>query len=59
VRIESLDGSVRQLAESIVSVDERVDRLAVDMSSQFGETHALIRLSHTHLDARLTALEGR
>jgi chromosome segregation ATPase len=58
VRIESLDGSVRQLAESILTVDQKVDRLAVDMSRRFSETHALIRLSHKHLDDRLTALEG-
>ena len=59
VRIEALDGSVRQLAESVVAVDQKVDRLDDRMGREFDDVRSLIRLSYRQLDQRVSALENR
>lgn len=59
VRIESLDGAVRLVAEGVASVDDKLDRFRVEVGHEFEDVRAEIRLSYGKLDQRITALEGR
>jgi predicted nucleic acid-binding Zn-ribbon protein len=59
VRIEALDGSVRQLAESVIAVDQKVDRLENKMDRQLDDMRSLVPLSHRQLEQRVTTLEDR
>jgi len=59
VRIESLEGTVRQVAESVTALDEKVDRHKADSDRQFDDVRSLIRVSYRQLDHRVTALEDR
>ena len=58
---ERLEGQIRQVAEGVAGLDERLDRrfslLDERIDRQFEETRAMIRLSYTELDRRLKILE--
>jgi hypothetical protein len=60
---EDLRGMIRLLAEGLVAVNERIDRLETRvetrMAEGFAELRDLIRLSYTDLDGRVRVLEGR
>ena len=58
ILVEDVRGDVRLVAEGVVAVNERVDRLEIRMDERFEETNALIRLSYRDLDRRVTTLEG-
>ena len=55
---ESLDSKIQMVAEGVLNVSEKLDRLKVEMHGESQETRALIKLSYTELDRRLTTLEG-
>jgi chromosome segregation ATPase len=59
---ENLRSDMQLLAEGLVAVNERIDRvetrLEAKMDERFGETHALIRLTYRDLDGPVTTLEG-
>jgi hypothetical protein len=55
---ESLESKIQLVAEGVLNVSDKLDRLNVEMHGESQETRALIKLSYTELDRRLTALEG-
>jgi hypothetical protein len=58
VLAEDLRSADRLLAEGLVAVSEKVDRLEARIGERFEETNALIRLSYRDLDRRVSTLEG-
>ncbi len=50
------------LAESIMTVDEKLDRKTADLEERmergFAETQAMIKFSHAELDRRVRSLEA-
>jgi len=59
VRIESLNGAVRLVAEGVASEDDKLERFRTEVGHEFEGVRAEIRLSQGKLDQRITALEGR
>ena len=59
LQVESLRGDIRQLAEGIANVDEKVDRHIEETARQFDDVKALMRLYYVPLEQRVTALESR
>jgi hypothetical protein len=59
--VEEMKGTVQLLAESIGSVDAKLDRSVValreEIRSTAAETQAMIRFSHSDLDRRVRTLE--
>jgi phage-related tail protein len=55
---ESLESKIQLVAEGVLNVNEKLDRLQAEMHEESQETRALIKLSYTELDRRLTTLEG-
>ena len=55
---ESLEGKIQLVAEGVLNVNEKLDRLKDEMHRESEETRALIKLSYAELDRRLTTLEG-
>jgi hypothetical protein len=55
---ESLESKIQLVAEGVFNVNEKLDRLKHEMHRESEETRALIKLSYTELDRRLTTLEG-
>jgi prefoldin subunit 5 len=55
---ESLESKIQLVAEGVLNVNQKLDRLQVEMHGESQETRALIKLSYTELDRRLTTLEG-
>ena len=55
---ESLESKIQLVAEGVVNVDEKLDRQTRAMHEESEETRALIKLSYSELDRRLTTLEG-
>jgi len=50
---EGLRAEIRLVAEGVVMVDSKVDRLRDDMTAEFAETRSMIRFSYDQLDRRL------
>lgn len=61
VSTEETRGEIRLVAESVVSVDEKLDRVAARLDEKIektaADTQAMITLSHAELDRRVRALE--
>ena len=55
---ESLESKIQLVAEGVLNVNEKLDRLKDEVHRESEETRALIKLSYTELDRRLTTLEG-
>lgn len=55
---ESLESKIQLVAEGVLNVNEKLDLLKDEMHRESEETRALIKLSYTELDRRLTTLEG-
>jgi len=56
---EDFRTQVQLVAEGVVTVNERVDRLAHEMKSEFAESKAMMRFSFADVDRRLRSLEDR
>jgi chromosome segregation ATPase len=54
---EGLRSDIRQVAEGVNSVSERLDRYQAETAKEFAESRAMIRLSYSELDRRLRTLE--
>jgi chromosome segregation ATPase len=50
---EGLRAEIRLVAEGVVMVDSKVDRLRGDMTAEFAETRSMIRFAYDQLDRRL------
>jgi uncharacterized protein YceH (UPF0502 family) len=54
---ERLEAKIDTVAEGVISANERVDRLASDMTNEFNDVRSMIKFSHHELDRRVRALE--
>jgi hypothetical protein len=63
VTAEGLRQEIRLVAESVLKVDEKLDRTAEEIRSEmrhgFSETQAMIKFSYAELDRRVSSLEER
>jgi uncharacterized coiled-coil protein SlyX len=59
--VEAMRTDVQRVADGVLMVSAKLDREAADIRDEmrqgFAETQALLRFSHSQLDARVTALE--
>lgn len=56
---EGLRQDVRLVAEGLAVGNDKRERLRLDMTAEFAETRAMIKLSYSELDRRLRRLETR
>jgi hypothetical protein len=58
---EGLRGDIRQVAEGVVNLNEKLDRemtaLRQEMRTEFGEVKSMLKFSYTELDRRIRSLE--
>jgi len=59
VKIEAQSGEIRQIAEGVAGVDQKLEDFRTDVARRFDETHSLMRLSYGQLEQRVNSLEGR
>jgi hypothetical protein len=63
VSTEAITREIRQVAEVVVHVDEKVDRHAARLDEKiergFVETQAMMKFSHAELDRRVRDIEER
>lgn len=55
---EGLRNEIRQVAEGVVNVDEKLERFRQDVDEQFTEVKTLGKVSYGDLDRRVRTLEG-
>jgi archaellum component FlaC len=58
VEIEGLRGTVRLVAEGVMSVEERLKPFRKDFDQEFENIRGLIRASYANLDTRTHSLES-
>lgn len=62
VLIENLDGKIQLVAEGVIAVDQKIDRvhaeLKAELNTGIGEVKALLRASYSDLDSRVRRLEA-
>lgn len=62
VLIENLDGKIQLVAEGVINLDQKIDRvrdeLKIELKTEIGEVKALLRVSYSDLDHRGRRLEG-
>ncbi|MEK7363165.1 MAG: hypothetical protein AAB016_04245 [candidate division NC10 bacterium] len=62
VLIENLDGKIQLVAEGVINLDQKIDRvrdeLKIELKTEIGEVKALLRVSYSDLDHRVRRLEG-
>src|SRR3990172_257150 len=62
VLIENLDGKIQLVAEGVINVDQKIDRvrdeLKAELYSEIDGVKTLIRLSYRDLDSRVRRLEA-
>jgi chromosome segregation ATPase len=54
---EGLRGDIRQVAEGLATVNDRLDGFRAEVKEEFVEVRAMIKLSYSELDRRLRTLE--
>jgi len=61
VAVEGMNKQIETLAETVMHVDQKLDRTAADIRDEmrrgFADTQAMIRFSHAELDQRVRSLE--
>ena len=62
ILIENLDGKIQLVAEGVINVDQKIDRvraeLKTELKAEIGEVKTLLRVSYSDLDRRVRRLEG-
>ena len=62
ILIENLDGKIQLVAEGVINVDQKIDRvrdeLKIELKTEIGEVKALLRVSYSDLDRRVRRLEA-
>lgn len=56
---EGMDHKIGLIAESVLMVNEKLDRESVARHQGFADTQAMIKFSHAELDRRIHAVEER
>lgn len=59
IQIEGMRGDIKQLAEGITNVEEKLDRQVNENIRQFDDIRALIRISYVQIEQRVSTLEDR
>ena len=54
---ERLEGQIRQVAEGVVVLSDKLDRSTAELRHEIGEVKSMIKLSYAELDRRLSTLE--
>ncbi len=54
---EGLRSEIRQVAEGVLSVDEKLGRFRQEVQAEFDEIKAMIKFSYAELDRRVRTLE--
>jgi len=57
VRAESLRSEIRQVAEGLISLDDKTERGFAEVRREFDEVKAMIKFSHAELARRLDTHE--
>ncbi len=57
VLIENLDSKIQTVAEGVITVDRKIDRVQAELKTEIGEVKTLLRLSYSDLDRRVRRLE--
>ena len=55
---EGLSSEIRQVAEGVANVDEKLDRFRQEVAEEFKEVKSMIKFSYAELDHRLITVEG-
>jgi predicted nucleic acid-binding Zn-ribbon protein len=59
IQIEGVRGDIKQLAEGITNVEEKLDRQVNENIRQFDDIRALMRVSYVQIEQRVSTLEDR
>jgi len=59
VVVEGMDHKIGLIAESVLMVNEKLDRESAARQQGFADTQAMIKFSHAELDRRIHAVEER
>ena len=54
---EGLRSEIRQVAEGVANVDEKLERFRTEVKDEFKEVKAMIKFSYAELDRRMTTVE--
>ena len=57
ILIKNLDGRIQLVAEGVINVDQKIDRVRDELKAEIGEVKALLRVSYSDLDRRVHRLE--
>ncbi|MBI2553477.1 MAG: hypothetical protein HYV92_03435 [Candidatus Rokubacteria bacterium] len=58
VLIENLDGKIQLVAEGVIAVDQKIDRVHAELKAEIGEVKTLLTFSYTDLDRRVRGMEA-
>ena len=58
ILIENLDSKIQTVAEGVINVDQKIDRVRVELKGEIAEVKHLLRGSYSDLDQRVRRLEG-
>lgn len=58
VLIENLDGKIQLVAEGVIAVDQKIDRVHAELKAEIGEVKTLLTFSYTDLDRRVRRREA-
>jgi uncharacterized coiled-coil protein SlyX len=59
VQIESVRDETKRIAESVILVDEKLERFRTDTAAAFEEMKSITRVSFAGLEKRVTILESK
>ena len=57
VSVEDLRSKIQQVAEGVLTVDQKLDRHILDNDRQFDDVRAMMRLSYVQLEQRVSRIE--
>ena len=58
ILIENLDSKIQTVAEGVINVDQKIDRVRVELTGEIAEVKHLLRGSYSDLDRRVRRLEA-
>ena len=58
ILIENLDGKIQLVAEGVINMDQKIDRVRDELKAEIGEVKTLLRVSYSDVDRRVRRLEA-
>ena len=58
ILIENLDGKIQIVAEGVINVDRKIDRVQAELKGEIAEVKTFLQVSYAGLDRRVRRLEG-